>query len=53
MRARLQAEWNRPKVWPLGVMALGVLLLAWIARRAFRVRERMTARGLRAAEAKA
>ncbi len=52
LRARLQAEWNRPRVWPLGAMALGALLLAWIAHRAFRARERMTARGPRAAGTK-
>jgi hypothetical protein len=43
LRARLQAEWNKPHSWPLLLIALGALLLAWIARRGFRARERMTA----------
>ena len=44
LRARLQAEWNQPRYWPLVLLALAALLLAWIARRAFRARERLTAR---------
>ncbi len=43
LRTRLQAEWNRPKVWPLFLMAIAALAFAWIARRAFKARERMTA----------
>jgi ABC-type transport system substrate-binding protein len=43
MRTRLQAEWNRPKVWPLFLIAIAALAFAWIARRAFKARERMTA----------
>ncbi|MDE2300207.1 MAG: peptide ABC transporter substrate-binding protein, partial [Burkholderiales bacterium] len=43
LRARKQAEWNKPIWWPMVLLGLGALLLAWIARRAFRARERMTA----------
>ncbi|HWI11674.1 MAG TPA: ABC transporter substrate-binding protein [Burkholderiaceae bacterium] len=43
LRTRLQAEWNKPHSWPLVLIALAALLLAWIARRGFRARERMTA----------
>jgi ABC-type transport system substrate-binding protein len=42
-RARLQAEWNPPHWWPLLLIAFGALALAWIARRGFKARERMTA----------
>ncbi len=42
-RARLQAEWNPPHWWPLLLIGLGALALAWIARRGFKARERMTA----------
>ena len=43
-RVRMQAEWNRPIVWPLVlplIALLAVLLWAW---RSWRVRERATAR---------
>jgi ABC-type transport system substrate-binding protein len=43
LRTRLQAEWNRPRYWPMGLIALAALLLAWIARRGFNARERKTA----------
>jgi len=43
LRTRLQAEWNQPRYWPLALIALAALVLAWIARRAFRARERATA----------
>ena len=43
LRARKQAEWNKPIWWPMVLLGLGALALAWIARRAFRARERMTA----------
>ena len=43
LRARLQAEWNKPHAWPLLLIALAALLLAGIALRGFRARERMTA----------
>jgi ABC-type transport system substrate-binding protein len=44
MRARLQAEWNRPRYWPLLLLAGGTLLLAWVGWRAYRARERLTGR---------
>ncbi len=43
LRTRLQAEWNRPRYEPLVLIALAMLVLAWVARRAFRTRERATA----------
>lgn len=51
LRARKQAEWNRPHAWPLALLAAAALLLAGIARRAFRARERMTALASPAVEA--
>jgi ABC-type transport system substrate-binding protein len=39
------AEWNRPTVWPLLVLAGMAVGLIWIARRALRRRERLTGRG--------
>ncbi len=48
-RERRQAEWNRPVYWPLWVLALAALALAWAARRSHRARERSTARGTAAA----
>ena len=45
MRARLQAEWNRPRYWPMLLLGAGMLLLAWIGWRAYRARERSTGRG--------
>ena len=44
-RTRLQAEWNRPVWWPLGLAALlisGILGVGW---RSWRARELATARG--------
>ena len=43
LRTRLQAQWNRPQGWPIALIALAALVLAWIARRGFRARERATA----------
>jgi ABC-type transport system substrate-binding protein len=43
LRTRLQAEWNPPRYWPMGLIALAALALAWIARRGFVARERKTA----------
>lgn len=43
LRARRQAEWNKPLWWPLGLLALAALLFAWVARRGFLARERRTA----------
>ena len=48
LRTRLQAEWNRPHHWPLALIALAALLLAWVARRGFKARERRTALAPRA-----
>ena len=42
--ARL-GEWNKPKWWPLALIALLVLVGLWVARRTLRKRERMNARG--------
>ncbi|HWH81961.1 MAG TPA: peptide ABC transporter substrate-binding protein, partial [Burkholderiaceae bacterium] len=43
LRARRQAEWNRPHAWPLALLVLAALVLGAIAWRAFRARERATA----------
>lgn len=53
LRAQKQAEWNQPVRWPLALLGLGVLVLAWIARRSFRLRETATARGTAPATADA
>ncbi|MDE2048335.1 MAG: peptide ABC transporter substrate-binding protein, partial [Betaproteobacteria bacterium] len=45
MRVQKLAEWNHPVYWPLGVFALLVVVLAWVAWRSFRRRERTSARG--------
>jgi len=45
MRARKQAEWNHPVRWPLALLALVLVALAWTARRSFKARETATARG--------
>jgi ABC-type transport system substrate-binding protein len=44
LRARKQREWNQPVMWPLALLALGALVLVWVARRSFRSRETATAR---------
>lgn len=44
MRARKWADWNEPVWWPLLVLVLGVLALAWRVRSSFRQRERATGR---------
>jgi ABC-type transport system substrate-binding protein len=46
LRARKQAEWNRPIYWPLVALAVALLAAVWGARRAFRAREAATARRL-------
>jgi ABC-type transport system substrate-binding protein len=43
LRARLQAEWNPPRYWPLALLALAALAFGWVARRGFVARERKTA----------
>jgi len=45
LRAQKQAEWNRPAWWPPILIVLALLALAWAARRTFRRRERLNARG--------
>lgn len=45
LRAQKQAEWNRPIVWPVALLALGFAALVWIGRRSFKARETATARG--------
>lgn len=39
LRARLRSEWNRPVLWPLGVVAVALVALAVVAVRRFRARE--------------
>jgi ABC-type transport system substrate-binding protein len=40
MRERLRAEWNRPAIWPLLVVLLGLLAAAGLVAYAYRRRER-------------
>jgi len=47
LRASKVAQWNQPRVWPLGVGMLALGLLLWPAWRIYRRRERATARTLR------
>ncbi|MBI5257058.1 MAG: ABC transporter substrate-binding protein [Burkholderiales bacterium] len=51
LRARKQAEWNHPIVWPMGLLALALLAAAAAARRSFRQRETANARGVAAVPA--
>lgn len=39
LRARMRSEWNRPVLWPLGVVAVALVALAVVAVRRFRARE--------------
>jgi oligopeptide transport system substrate-binding protein len=43
LRERLRAEWNRPVVWPLAVVALALAAMIAPALRNYRRRERLTA----------
>jgi ABC-type transport system substrate-binding protein len=43
-REKRQAEWNKPVWWPLVLLAGGVFVLVWLARRSYMARERMTAK---------
>jgi hypothetical protein len=43
LRVKRQAEWNRPVVWPLLLLAALVLLLGWAGWRAVRTRENAVA----------
>jgi ABC-type transport system substrate-binding protein len=45
LRAKKQAEWNRPIYWPMALLAVLGAGLAWLARRSYRARETATARG--------
>ena len=45
LRAQKQAEWNRPSWWPPVVLVLVLMAAVWGARRTFRRRERLNARG--------
>ena len=44
-RLAAHAAWNQPVWWPLGLLAVVVLALVWVARNHFRKRERTNARG--------
>jgi ABC-type transport system substrate-binding protein len=44
LRAANQAEWNRPVLWPMALLAAAGLALALLARRSFKARETATAR---------
>ncbi|HYE69931.1 MAG TPA: ABC transporter substrate-binding protein [Aquabacterium sp.] len=45
LRARKQAEWNRPVRWPLVLLAIAAIAAIWAARRSYKLRETATARG--------
>jgi hypothetical protein len=45
LRAVRVEQWNRPVLWPLGLLAGALLALLWAARQSWRRRERATARG--------
>ena len=45
LRARKQAEWNKPVRWPLVLIAIAALAALWAARRSYKLRETATARG--------
>jgi len=45
MRARLQAEWNRPLLWPVYLLLLGIVAVLLPAFVAFRRRQNMSAYG--------
>ena len=44
LRARLREAWNRPVLWPLGALAVGLVLAVLPAWRAWRRKERQAAR---------
>jgi ABC-type transport system substrate-binding protein len=44
LRAQRQAEWNNPVWWPLVGLLVLALALAWIGRRGYVARERVTAK---------
>jgi hypothetical protein len=51
LRARKQAEWNKPVRWPLILLAIAALATILVARRSYRLRETATARGTAGAAA--
>lgn len=44
VRAKRQAEWNSPVWWPMVLVVPLLLLLMWVARRGYKLRERVTAK---------
>lgn len=42
-REQLRAQWNRPMVWPLGLLAALLVLIVWPALRRYRAHETATA----------
>lgn len=42
-REQLRAQWNRPMVWPLGLLAALLVLIVWPAFRRYRAHETATA----------
>jgi ABC-type transport system substrate-binding protein len=44
LRVQRQAEWNRPVAWPLAVLVVAAIALAWAAQRSWKARERVTAK---------
>ena len=43
-RVAKQAEWNKPTWWPIVLLALAALGMAWIGRRSYRARQQATAK---------
>jgi len=48
LRVAKQYEWNRPHLWPVALLLAALLLLAGVALRSYRARQRATARPARA-----
>lgn len=44
LRAKKQAEWNKPVWWPLVALSVLAVVLIWVARRGYVERERVTAK---------
>jgi len=44
VRAKRQVEWNSPVWWPMVLVVPLLLLLVWVARRGYKMRERITAK---------
>jgi hypothetical protein len=43
LRVVRQAEWNKPTWWPMALIVALLLVLAGVARRGYRARQRATA----------